>query len=87
MGLAKDLEQRLFEIGNVVYFLGIGNVLYGVDADLEKVGMLLDGRSYVLDVTASEVAAMDRATYAVAPDALADADRRTAGFGGALERR
>ena len=32
--LAKDLEQRLFEIGNVVYFLGIGNILYGVDADL-----------------------------------------------------
>lgn len=34
--LAKDLEQRLFEIGNVVYFLGIGNVLYGVDADLDR---------------------------------------------------
>jgi len=34
--LAKDLEQRLFEIGNVVYFLGIGNVLYGVDADIAR---------------------------------------------------
>lgn len=34
--LAKDLEQRLFEVGNVVYFLGIGNVLYGVDADLAR---------------------------------------------------
>jgi len=34
--VAKDLEQRLFEIGNVVYFLGIGNVLYGVDADLGR---------------------------------------------------
>ena len=34
--LAKDVEQRLFELGNVVYFLGIGNVLYGVDADIER---------------------------------------------------
>ncbi len=34
--LAKDVEQALFEIGNVVYFLGIGNVLYGVDADIER---------------------------------------------------
>jgi bifunctional enzyme CysN/CysC len=34
--LAKDLEKNLFEIGNVVYFLGIGNVLYGVDADIER---------------------------------------------------
>jgi bifunctional enzyme CysN/CysC len=35
-GLAKDLEARLFEDGKVVYFLGIGNVLYGVDADIER---------------------------------------------------
>ena len=34
--LAKDLERALFDMGNVVYFLGIGNVLYGVDADLER---------------------------------------------------
>jgi bifunctional enzyme CysN/CysC len=34
--LAKDIEQSLFDMGNVVYFLGIGNVLYGVDADLER---------------------------------------------------
>lgn len=34
--LAKDVEQRLFEMGNVVYFLGIGNVLYGVDADITR---------------------------------------------------
>jgi bifunctional enzyme CysN/CysC len=34
--LAKDLEARLFEDGKVVYFLGIGNVLYGVDADIER---------------------------------------------------
>lgn len=35
-GLAKDVEHRLFDLGNIVYFLGIGNVLYGVDADLER---------------------------------------------------
>jgi bifunctional enzyme CysN/CysC len=34
--LAKDLEQRLFDDGKVVYFLGIGNVLYGVDADIDR---------------------------------------------------
>jgi bifunctional enzyme CysN/CysC len=34
--LARDLEQRLFELGNVVYFLGMGNVLYGVDADIAR---------------------------------------------------
>lgn len=34
--LAKDVEQRLFEVGNVVYFLGMGNVLYGVDADIAR---------------------------------------------------
>ncbi len=35
-GLAKALEGKLFEDGQVVYFLGIGNVLYGVDADIER---------------------------------------------------
>jgi len=35
-GLARTLEARLFEDGRVVYFLGIGNVLYGVDADIER---------------------------------------------------
>ena len=35
-GLAKELEARLFGEGKVVYFLGIGSVLYGVDADLAR---------------------------------------------------
>jgi bifunctional enzyme CysN/CysC len=35
-GLARRLEARLFEEGRVVYFLAIGNVVYGVDADLER---------------------------------------------------
>jgi bifunctional enzyme CysN/CysC len=34
--LAKALEARLFEDGRVVYFLGMANVLYGVDADLGR---------------------------------------------------
>lgn len=34
--LARRLERHLFEIGNVVYFLGIGNVLYGLDSDIER---------------------------------------------------
>ena len=36
--LAKALEGRLFSEGKIVYFLGIGNVLYGLDADIKNVG-------------------------------------------------
>jgi bifunctional enzyme CysN/CysC len=35
-GVAKALEGKLFQDGKVVYFLGIGSVLYGVDADIER---------------------------------------------------
>jgi bifunctional enzyme CysN/CysC len=35
-GLARALEARLFEDGRIVYFLGMGNILYGVDADIER---------------------------------------------------
>jgi bifunctional enzyme CysN/CysC len=34
--VGRELEVRLFEDGRLVYFLAIGNVLYGVDADLER---------------------------------------------------
>ena len=34
--LAKDVEARLFADGKLVYFLGMGNVLYGVDADIGR---------------------------------------------------
>ncbi|HOX23739.1 MAG TPA: adenylyl-sulfate kinase, partial [Elusimicrobiales bacterium] len=34
--LAKALEKKLIENGRVAYFLGIGNVLYGVDADIKR---------------------------------------------------
>jgi bifunctional enzyme CysN/CysC len=34
--LGKNVEQALFDLGNVVYFLGMGNVVYGIDADIER---------------------------------------------------
>ncbi len=33
--IARALEKKLFDDGKIVYFLGIGNVLYGVDADIK----------------------------------------------------
>ena len=36
--VAKTLESKLFADGKIVYFLGIGNVLYGVDADIKHQG-------------------------------------------------
>ncbi|GKU25965.1 GTP-binding protein [Clostridium folliculivorans] len=33
--IAKELERKLFSDGRIVYFLGISNVLYGVDADIK----------------------------------------------------
>ena len=32
--VAKALENQLFNDGRIVYFLGIGNVKYGIDADI-----------------------------------------------------
>lgn len=37
--IAKALEKKLVDDGKIAYFLGIGNVLYGVDADI-KVQMM-----------------------------------------------
>jgi bifunctional enzyme CysN/CysC len=34
--IAKALEARLFDEGRLVYYLGIGSLLYGVDADLKS---------------------------------------------------
>ena len=36
--LARSIEQLLFDEGKLVYFMGIANVLYGVDADIKKPG-------------------------------------------------
>jgi bifunctional enzyme CysN/CysC len=35
-GVAKAIESKLFEDGKVVYFVGIGSVLYGIDADIAR---------------------------------------------------
>lgn len=32
---AKKIEKKFFEEGKIVYFMGIANVLYGVDADIK----------------------------------------------------
>ncbi|MEP6999586.1 MAG: GTP-binding protein [bacterium] len=71
--VAKDVEQRLFELGNIVYYLGIGNVLYGVDADIargaenrrehlrrlaEVANLMLDA-GVILIVTAAELTQAD----------------------------
>ena len=71
--LAKELEGRLFAQGKVVYFLGIGSVLYGVDADLgrqrenrlehmrrlaEVANIMLDA-GMILIVTAAELTSED----------------------------
>lgn len=34
--LAKALEKKLFDEGKKIYFMGIGNILYGVNADIKK---------------------------------------------------
>ncbi len=36
--LARALEKKLFIEGRLVFFMGIANVLYGVDADIKKPG-------------------------------------------------
>jgi bifunctional enzyme CysN/CysC len=36
--IAKDVEARLFGEGKLVYFLGMGNIVYGLDADLGRAG-------------------------------------------------
>jgi bifunctional enzyme CysN/CysC len=74
-GLARDLEARLFDEGRIVYFLGIANILYGVDADIgrkdenrtehlrrlaEVANILLDAGAILL-VTASELTQDDLA--------------------------
>ena len=37
-GFARECEARLFDDGRFVYFLGMGNLVHGVDADIAGVG-------------------------------------------------
>ena len=72
-GLGKAVEARLFEDGCVVYFMGMGNLLRGVDADLartpaeraehmrrlgEVANLLLDA-GHIMIATAAELTAQD----------------------------
>ena len=81
-GVAKELEAQLFADGKVVYFLGIGNVLYGVDADIERkhenrmehmrrlaevANIMLDA-GVILIVSAAELTSEDLATISEAVD-------------------
>jgi len=45
--IAKALEAQLFSDGKIVYFLGIANVLYGVDADIKVPGQTGDRQEHV----------------------------------------
>ncbi len=45
--VAKALEKRLFDEGKKVYFLGIGNVLYGVDADIKEDGLKTNREEHI----------------------------------------
>lgn len=57
--------------------VGVGDAGYpvlGLEADPDKVGALEEGRSYIVDVTDSEVAALERARYSSDPAVLRQAD-------------
>jgi bifunctional enzyme CysN/CysC len=71
--LARELEARLVAESHLAYFLGIGNVLYGVDADIKgsannraehmrrlaEVAHILLQAGYILIVTAIELSIED----------------------------
>lgn len=80
--LARELETKLFADGRMVYFLGIGNLLYGVDADLGRAGddrqehmrrlaeianLMLDSGA-ILIVTAAELTTADLETIKAGVD-------------------
>ena len=84
--IAKRLEAHLFDQGKNVYFLGIGNVLYGVDADIKgaadrrrehlrrlaEVAHILLDAGVILIVTAIELgqADLDLIKTTVLPDKI-----------------
>jgi UDP-N-acetyl-D-glucosamine dehydrogenase len=51
-----------------------GYPVIGIDASQERVERLRGGRSYLVDVADSEVAALDQASFSATPAPLADAD-------------
>ena len=45
--IARALEEKLFSEGKSVYYLGIGNVLYGIDADIKHSARPLDREEHI----------------------------------------
>ena len=45
--VAKAIEAKLFTDGKIVYFMGIGNILYGVDADIKTEGNIGDRPEHI----------------------------------------
>jgi len=45
--LARALEARLFQMGNIVYYLGMGSVVYGLDADIHGHSAIEDRHEHV----------------------------------------
>ena len=44
---ARNLEKMLFSQGKLVYYMGMGNVLYGVDADIKEQGLVKDKKEHL----------------------------------------
>jgi len=71
--IAKRLEKQLFLEGRLTYFLGIGNIRYGIDADirseegkgkehirrLSEVGHIMLDAGYILILTATDITLED----------------------------
>ena len=53
---------------------GAGYPVIGIDADPNKVSILRGGRSYIVDVSDSEIAALDQASFSTVPASLQEAD-------------
>ncbi|MFO8062717.1 MAG: GTP-binding protein [bacterium] len=45
--IARNLEKMLFSQGKLVYYMGMGNVLYGVDADIKEQGLVKDKKEHL----------------------------------------
>jgi UDP-N-acetyl-D-glucosamine dehydrogenase len=84
----ERLATKIRERDAVIAVIGLGYVglpllvgihhagftTIGVDSDPDKIEDLRSGRSYIVDITTSELAALDRATFAEDSQALEGAD-------------
>lgn len=63
--IARELEAKLFSHGKVVYFLGIGSVIYGIDADLNASEKLLHREEHLRRLSEVIHILLDAGTIAV----------------------